>query len=405
MLLFWRIRYLDTRDKEFKDRDLYLVTDDLDPVTRAAVEVSYQLANAEQRRDMLRYRHLFRELGTEVDLNALRVRYRGTGTVFSIDYFEDENGRELTSKQIAVTLTGSPTAFMVPAGAKQHYIDYMLADEQPIALDHITLSQEQLGVLGYFARDFRQLRSSTFYHEGPGVLHASEDDCELRTAVKDEEIQSFVMIFRRLYMKKEPANFLKALGVFEEALRGHPLADWIKGVAEEHNAELLQFPWLVPFAESGRFPFSRKRVIDVFLNTKYAHQPNEYSTRQFQECLAAVGGRQGVFTWVFLGELWACSLQMHSAGVIVADFYDRYCQHYKVSGNVLLSVATENPGIGILETKRIREQRILNEKTEELAKTMWEAAGRPVGGHDQFASQARAQLTAALSHPRSGTEK
>jgi hypothetical protein len=28
MLLFWRIRYLDTRDKAFKDRDLWLDTTD-----------------------------------------------------------------------------------------------------------------------------------------------------------------------------------------------------------------------------------------------------------------------------------------------------------------------------------------------------------------------------------------
>src|SRR5688572_26024005 len=40
MILFWRIRYLDTHDQEFKDRDLWLDTDDLDSLTRAAVEAT-----------------------------------------------------------------------------------------------------------------------------------------------------------------------------------------------------------------------------------------------------------------------------------------------------------------------------------------------------------------------------
>jgi hypothetical protein len=38
MLLFWKIRYFDRSDKDFKDRCLYLHTSSLDPITRAAVE-------------------------------------------------------------------------------------------------------------------------------------------------------------------------------------------------------------------------------------------------------------------------------------------------------------------------------------------------------------------------------
>ena len=38
MLLFWRIKYLDSRDRQFKDRDLTLDTTTLDAVDRAAIE-------------------------------------------------------------------------------------------------------------------------------------------------------------------------------------------------------------------------------------------------------------------------------------------------------------------------------------------------------------------------------
>jgi hypothetical protein len=37
MILFWRVRYLDYQEKNFKDRDLWLDTAILDSVTKAAV--------------------------------------------------------------------------------------------------------------------------------------------------------------------------------------------------------------------------------------------------------------------------------------------------------------------------------------------------------------------------------
>ncbi|MCE9589370.1 MAG: hypothetical protein K8S99_02470 [Planctomycetes bacterium] len=62
MLIFWRIRYLDTRDKEFKDRDLWLLTDELDAITKAAVETCRELSKSGGDREMLKYRKLFKEV-------------------------------------------------------------------------------------------------------------------------------------------------------------------------------------------------------------------------------------------------------------------------------------------------------------------------------------------------------
>ena len=39
MMLFWKIRYLDRAEKQFKDRYLYLHTKTLDPVARATIEL------------------------------------------------------------------------------------------------------------------------------------------------------------------------------------------------------------------------------------------------------------------------------------------------------------------------------------------------------------------------------
>lgn len=399
MLLFWRIRYLDAHDKQFKNRDLWLDTGTLDDVIKAAVELACELKDIGHRRDMLRYRRLFREKNLSKDeLNAMGQRHGSIGSVFIHDYFEDENGNELSNKRIAEILTGNPDAIMFPAGAKQHDIDYVLADKQPIPIDQISLSQDQLKVLGYFARDLREMLASAFYKDGPGTLTSSGGNApSLSTAVTDEEIRSFVTIFRRLYMKKELANFLKAVAVFEKAVRGYRLSNWVKGVAGEYNAELDREPNFVPFLVQDKCPFTRKRLIDVFLYTQYAHQPDANRSHQFQECLSAVGNNRPSLTWLFLTELHACSLHMCNAGVIIADFYDRYCQYHKVSSDVLASVANDNPGIGTLEKKEAREARIFREKTEGLAKTIWINNGRPEGGPMQFINQASEQLKVAVT--------
>jgi len=399
MLLFWRIRYLDTRDKQFKNRDLWLETDTLDDVTKAAVELAYELKDIGHRRKMLCHRHLFHEKNFSKDeLNAIVQQHGGISSVFIHDYFEDENANELSNKQMGVILTGNPDAIMFRAGAKQHDINYVLADKRAIPIDQISLSQDQLKVLGYFARDLQEMLASAFYKDGPGTLTSSGRNApSLSTAVTDEEIRSFVTIFRRLYMKKEPANFLKAVAVFVEAVSGYPLNDWVNGVAGEYNAELNREPNFVPFLGQDKCPFTRKRLIDVFLYTRYAHQPDTKRSRQFQECLSAVGNNRPSLTWLFLMELHACSLHIRNAGVIIAGFYDRYCQYHNVSSDVLMSVAHDNPGIGTLEKKETSNARIFREKVEKLAKTIWMNNGSPKGGPMQFINQASERLKTAIA--------
>lgn len=399
MLLFWRIRYLDRQDKQFKDRDLWLETGSLDCVAKTAVEAIHDLKDLGHGREMLRYRHLFHEQQhSEAELNDLRIRHGGMSTVFIHDYFEDESGKELSSRQMAEILTGSPMAFMLPAGAKQYDIDYILADKRPIPLDQVSLSNEQLGVLGYFSRDLREILASAFFKDGPGTLTSSGgSNPTVQTAVTDEEIRSFVTIFRRLYMANEPANFVKAVTLFGELASPYPLGNWVKGVAAEYKRQLNEKPDFIPMVGREQWAFSRKLLIDVFLYTQYAHQPNEKRSRQYQECLTSVGNQADLLFWLFLTEMWHCALHIRNAGVIIANFYDRYCTCHQISPEVLTSIGTAHPSIGTLEKRKARQARILREKAEELAMELWKQGGRPEGGPAQFFTEARNQLSAALN--------
>jgi hypothetical protein len=394
MLLFWRIRYLDSRDRTFKDRDLWLETDTLDPATRSAVELCDQLRDSGHQRRWLRSRHLFRAEDLSDDERKARWgRHDRFSSVSLHDYLEDENGKELSRKRMAKTLTGSPTAILLPPGARQHDVDYVLADKRPIPIDQVTLSADDLHILGYFTRDLREMLASAFYKDGPGTLssvgHAGP---EFRTAVSDEEIRSFVTIFRRLYMAKEPAGFLKAVEVFARVTQGYPLGNWIAGVGTEYERGLGEPPHMVPYVGQAHFQIKRKRLIDVFLYTRYAHQPSDKWARQYDECLAAVGGRRGLLTWLFLTTMWERSLHMRNAGVIMADFFDRYCRAHGVACDVLLSVARDNPGIGQLEKKEDRERRLFEESVKRLGQQTWANAGKPPGGPERFMEVARQEL-------------
>jgi hypothetical protein len=239
--------------------------------------------------------------------------------------------------------------------------------------------------------------NSALFRDGPGTLSGvGGGGLTLQTAVTDDEIRSFVTIFRRLYMQNERANFVKAVAVFAAALDRYALADWVKGIAGEYQAEMDRQPDYVPFFGRKNWPFSRKRLIDVFLYTQYFHQPGARHSGRFEKCLRAVGGNRDLLTWLFLRELWQCGLQMGNAGRIIADFYERYCQYHKIANTVLDSISRESQGIGTLETKEARRERILTEKAEELAKAMWENEGRPEGGAEQFRGVALEALVTAM---------
>jgi hypothetical protein len=203
-------------------------------------------------------------------------------------------------------------------------------------------------------------------------------------------------------MEKEPANFGNAVTAFADALSGHPVAKWVQAIETEYATALEQPPDPFPMLGPQALQFTRKRLIDVYLYTQYVHQPDERRTRQFNECLAAVGGDRPALTWLFLIQIWKCAIEIHNAGVVMAEFYDRYCQAHSTAPGVLASLSADHPGLGALEKKADREARVLREKAEELAKALWERAGRPSGGPAAWVQPALEQLMAATGRGGGG---
>lgn len=148
--------------------------------------------------------------------------------------------------------------------------------------------------------------------------------------------------------------------------------------------------------QKGDCTFTRKRLIDVFVYTQYAHQPDERRQRQFGECLKEVNDLKPVLTWLFLTEMWKACLKIKCAGKVIAGWFDRYCEHHGVSHDIHPSVAESNPGIGAKEKEADRKARLIREKAETLAADIWRQQGSPPGGPAQFLYAAKRQLDKAL---------
>ncbi len=394
MILYWKIRYLDRADRQFKDRNLYLNTRTLDPVTRAAVELVMENEKLHRQRGIVRYRYVFiegkRPSGPRAPHGMDKTR------AFCLhDYFEDEAGKEITRDEMIQILTGNPAARAIPPEARQHDIELMLAERTPIPLADVSLSAEETRILGYFVRDLQEMEDSAFMKDGPGSLTSGSRDT-LQTAVSDEEIRSFVTIFRRLYMENEPANFKKAVAVFTKALGDHPFSKWVEGTAKQYETHLNATPDDRPFVAAGIRTFPTKRLIDVFLYTQYAHQPDERRQRQFGECLAQLDGNREILTWMFLTQMWKCALEISNAGNFIAEWFEHYCDHHKVSPDVLKSLRDHHAGLGTVEKEEVQRKRLFQEKVEQLAADLWEQAGRPDDGPKQFLVIAREQLAQVL---------
>lgn len=404
MLIFWRVRYFDRTDKQFKDRDLFLDTAALPPVERAAVELLAESTSGGNDRRVLKFRALFTEGAWNDGGKAQRSAIGEMKSFFLHDYFEEENGDEITMAEIGRIQTGDPDAILIPSGTKQYHIDYMFAEKRPVPVAEVTLSMDEIRLFGYFIRDFEELRASALMKDGPGTISQGGElpslangDCHHLTAVTDDEIRSFMTIFRRLYMAREPANFVKAATLFEKTLGEHALGKWVKGVAHEYEGHLQDLPELRPFMQGTMITFNTKRLIDVFLYTQYAHQPNESRQRQFTECLQQLGGKRNFLTWLFLKEVWACGLEMGNAGRVIAGWFKRYCDHHGITPDVLNSLRAEHSGLGIAEKEDARKARLFREKVEELEIEIWRHAGKPEGGPVQFRLIAQQQLEQALN--------
>jgi hypothetical protein len=188
----------------------------------------------------------------------------------------------------------------------------------------------------------------------------------------------------------DPASFVKAVPIFTKTLGDHPYSKWVEGTAQAFKDHLAAPPDALPLVPA--VTFTTKLLIDVFLYTQYAHQPNPQRQREFEACLAELNGKRAVLTWLFLTEIWNLALEIGNAGNVIAWWFKHYCQHHRDWPDVLKSLRDHHAGLGAGEKEEDRRERLFQDEAEQLATDLWKQAGEPAGGPSQFLASARNKL-------------
>lgn len=392
MFFWWPIRYLSPITNKFETKNVYLDTLQLEPVTKCAIELSYEIGGT-NKRTMLPFRSLFNAADQEPQTHL--TGQKSFNSFIVIDYFEDDNGNDISGMPITINKDGALKTIQLP-GIRPNAIQRSQPREVNASLSWSTInvSEKQLITLEYFTRDLKELKESAFMKEGPGTLASDNEGHKVKTAVTADDITAFIMTFRRMYMENEPANFLTACETYNQ-IHENKCSKWVSHYAKEYD-------YLLSSETEGINPnkkvaIPRKRLIDVFIYTQYAHQPNERRTKQFLECQESIGS-DAHFVWLFLTAMWECSISIINGGSEIAAFYEYYCRHHNSEHDVISSVLKLAPGIGSLEKKGVRRARLFREKVEELAMILWQSSCRPVGGPARFFKDAEEQLLSKLDN-------
>ena len=378
MHLAWSILYRDSATGKGKFRTVYLDTNSLSPVDKASVEYIMEISDVVISRKLVKYRHLFKEEQGSLPNSGLPSD--GFRTFELNDYIEDENGNELPPP--------------IDAYSEDGFLDHNKLREH-IALEfneHIHLSEEDYEAMCVFATDFNKLTQEALFREGPGELTLLGRYSQYRSAVTHEEIRSFVMIFRKLYMEKEPGQFVKVARSFLSNASNHPLRTLVSEHLQQYE-ELLRSekPYLFyPFA------CTPKHLIDVVINTQYAHQPQGKRLKQLNTLLEQCEDSEATITWCFLQTIRTLSTCIFNAGRSIVNWFDQYCQYHSLPGVIGTSLYDSNLKIGKLETREARRNRSFREKAEKLAYEIWKSKGQPAGGFAQFIDEAQSQLRSSL---------
>ena len=89
-------------------------------------------------------------------------------------------------------------------------------------------------------------------------------------------------------MEKEPGNYLKACDTFVRHFPNKRMTDWVSTEKQLYEQFLSTPASLFP-GTTPPWSFNNKRLVDIFLYTKFVHQPKDDRVKQFAKCLQDVG--------------------------------------------------------------------------------------------------------------------
>jgi len=176
-------------------------------------------------------------------------------------------------------------------------------------------------------------------------------------------------------MASEPGSYLTACEVYSQHFLNKRLTDWIAAEKKLYE-DFLNAKASFCGATQPKYSFDNKRLIDVFIYTKFAHQPNDKRARQYTECLREVG-HAAKLEWEFYMAMIQAAACYKAALSVIGNELGAYIKLGGVPPSGDYTPFSNEGGRGQQLTSTELRQRSLKERAERLGEELWREDGSP----------------------------
>jgi len=386
MYIIWNIFRVNRKNRIKSRVSLFLNLNDCEPKTRIKLEMAIE-SSPKDRSVIIVHKYLFREYSNE-DLSNLPKSERVCGICLEPPYYEDETGQEISMNE-AITIEHNIAPQHIVILPHQPYMqNYVLSQDTPCPKNYpqcVNFTEDEIKSLSYFCRDFKELKAKLFYRNPPS-FHSSFDGCRLESLSVDQ-IQAYIMVFRRLYMSKESGNFLNACTIFASKYYNIRINNWIRGGADEYSSFLNEKP-IFPLQN---FSFNNKSLIDTFLYTKFAHQPDEKKCERYAKMV--VEAKNELFLeYQFYETLHNAVIIMANTAQFIIPLFEKWQNDSQQKVELLTRPFLNTDGRGTQLTVEEKHQNQIQEKSEKLGNELWVQAGSLEGQREKYIASAKNEL-------------
>jgi len=388
MIIDWKVRCFSRTKKCFFDRNLLLDTKALDLVTRNRVELCMAQRHSSDR-EILKYRHLFRERGPFLPGEGFG---EDSFHMFAVeDYFEDDDGKEISLTEAIRIKEGNDSIIVFPSHYRSHDIALSMSNNSPVPdnpQEHINFSQTEIDSLAYFVKDIVELKENAFHNSPPRLT--SIGGVHSISTISVEHIVAYLTIFRRLFMEQETGNYNKACAIYVRYFLNKRLTNWITAERRLYN-KFLAAKTKARVIVGNELSFTNRTLIQDMLTMRFAHQPKNDLQEHYELFLRELGD-QPRLEWGFYQTVKEASLYYSRAHSIISNELNWYLKATGKSPTFDFAPFRNEMGRGEqLTAEQAREQAIHNQATK-LGKELWEEAGKPDGQLEHFVKQAEDKL-------------
>lgn len=393
MIINWSIQKAYRESKRRKRFHYYLDTNNLSPKMKVAIDIALEC------QAVLNDPSLFiplRDLFKPANKHNENIRH-GAGEVRGVMglFLADEKGNFLSESEFAEILNGLPPMIRVASGVHvpQSMSEKMarqlgFAELVPIREEDFQLTEQQIKLLNTFTKDAVVLKNSSLYVQpSPVVFHTQGGKREIIFDITDEQFETSITRFRKLYMEGEPANFRKAVKILTNTQNiTHPVVGYMNDQKKKYNDILshkISEDWLsghfVKDIPPEKLPTGEELLCAV-MYTQYLHQGDDKTWQRYEHIRNTVQD-DAVLNFVFYSVL-------HNLSKIIIYTGDWV-------GHILSKLGKLNfaPPARRIPDKVKKFSLFCDDKIWKLAETFWEEAGRPTERSvSDFQPQARAFL-------------